>query len=113
MATDLGIGGKRPVERGRVPEVEAPEVVDEVAAGQDQYALVAEGRELPAERVVMPAGLARVHAELDDRDVRRGVHRNQHAPGPVVEAAERVEADALARDERGDARGERRFPGRG
>jgi hypothetical protein len=87
--------------------------VHDVAAGEHEHALVAQRRELPRERVVVRAGQARVHAELHDRHVGAGIHRDEHAPGAVVETALRVESDALGCDQRRDPCGERRFAGRG
>ena len=62
------------------------QVVHDVAAGHNQYALLTQGLQLLAQRQMFGRRAAVVHAELDDRNVRRPKHRLQNTPGPMIQA---------------------------
>ena len=99
--------------RGLGPaEVGRAQVVDDVAAAQDQHALVAQGGQALAGFVVPAVGLAAIDAELDDRHVGVRIHRPQHAPGAMVQAARRVLDHDIGRQELADPRRQGRIAGR-
>ena len=60
--------------------------VGEEAAPDDQHALVAQRRQAPPDFEEVPRVEVR-HRQLEDRDVRVGVHRLERHPRPVVESA--------------------------
>ena len=109
MRPDLGVAAARPGERCRIAEVELPQVVHDVAAGHHQHAFIAQRRKLPRKLVVISAGPARVHAELNHGNVGFRIHRDEHAPGAVVEPAARVEPQASLPTSSSDAPRERGF----
>ena len=73
------------------------QVVDDVAAAQDQHALVAQRRERAADGEVLRRREPRVDAELDHRDVGGRAQVQEHAPRAVVEAPVGVDGGAVAR----------------
>ena len=80
-----------PIERARtaLAPCVCMQVVDDVAAADDEHALVAQGRK-PLAQLIMESGrLGLVDAELHDRDVRLGEYVSQHRPCPVVEPPSR------------------------
>jgi hypothetical protein len=97
------VAANGPVVGLRIREADHAQVVDDVPAGQDEHALVAKRRELLRQRVVERAGHMCVETQLDDRDVRVGVHRDQHAPGAVIEPALQIEARTVGREQLGSS----------
>lgn len=51
--SEFAVAALRPVQRLRVMEAEQRQVVDDVAAGEYQHMLIAQRRELAADRVVV------------------------------------------------------------
>ena len=62
------------------------QVVDDVAAADDQHPVPAQRRQPRAQFEVVVPGLGRVDGQLHHRDVGRGEHMRQDRPGSVVEA---------------------------
>src|SRR5450759_4141120 len=97
---------------GELP-VHPAEVVHDIAAGDDENAMLAQRRQLGAEFEVVVEALVGVDAQLHDRDgrVRKGVHK--HRPGAVVDApAVEVRADPGRVDDVAHLRRQLREPGR-
>ena len=80
--------------------------MNDVAASDDEDAFIAQVRQFLAEREVEFRALYDVEAELQHRDIRRGIHMPEDRPGPVIEAPEfivwvdgrvrRIAADAFS-----------------
>src|SRR5450759_685786 len=97
---------------GELP-VHPAEVVHDIAAGDDENAMLAQRRQLGAEFEVVVEALVGVDAQLHDRAgrVRKGVHK--HRPGAVVDApAVEVRADPGRVDDVAHLRRQLREPGR-
>src|SRR6185369_13387159 len=62
------------------------EVVDEIAAPDDQHSLVAQTGESLCSVVVEARGLRFVDAELYDGDIRLRKDVAEHRPGPVIQS---------------------------
>ena len=82
-------------------------VVHEVAAADDQYALVPKGRQFPADIEMKLGWLRLIDAELDDRNVGRGINVLEHGPCAVIEAPGIVEHHVEGREQALDAARER------
>jgi len=76
----------RPVERriGLAP-LHPPEVVDDIAAAEQEHATIPQGREPGRELQVVLQGSQRIDRQLDDGDVGLRVEVRQHAPGSMVQ----------------------------
>ncbi len=98
------IGPRRAV---RGSEIDAGEVVHDVAAADDEHALLPERREGLGQRVMPRGGLAAVEAELHYGDLRLRIHRQEYAPRAVIEATGFVEVRATG-EHGGDAAGKGR-----
>jgi hypothetical protein len=93
--------------------VDPPQVVDNVAAGDDQDAAVAQRCQLGPELEVIVERLRRVDRQLDDGDVGVGERVDENRPGPVIDPpAVGVEADPRGLDDLRDLLGKLRIPGR-
>ena len=83
---DRGVKGIRPVKAVLFVPVDAAQVVDDVAAGEDQHPLAAQGRKSPADSVMLGGLQAAVDAQLHDGDVGLRKDPAQDRPGAVVNA---------------------------
>src|SRR5256885_8584129 len=88
------------------------QVVNDVAAADDQHAFVAQRREMRTERVMKRRRLRGVDRELHDRHVRFRKRMLEHRPGAMVEAPGLIEADVDGREELAYASGECGVAGR-
>ena len=62
------------------------EIVHEIAAADDEHALVPKWRQLPADLKMERRGLGLVDAELHDGNVGSRINVSQHGPCTVIEA---------------------------
>ncbi len=69
-----------------VAPLDAPQVVNHVAAGDDHHALIEQRRQPRPQVEVIVHRLRRVDGELNHRDIGLGVEMGEHAPGAVVDA---------------------------
>jgi hypothetical protein len=88
-----------------------PQVVHEVAGGQDEHPLVAQRRELAAELEQLLLAHQHRHRDLQHGDVGGGEHPHQRAPGAVVDPAVAAPDREPRADEPLDAVGQLRRAG--
>ena len=86
-----GVEFNRPVKRpGIIGEVDPSQVMDDIAAADDENAFAAQVFEFFTKREMKCRTLNEVEAELDYGDIRCGIHVLQDRPSPMVETPEFV-----------------------
>ena len=86
QVADLGVEPLGPIEPSLAPaEVEHRQVVDDVAAGDDEHAVVTQWCEALTKLEVVRRRLAGIDRELHDRNVSVGVQVTEHAPCSVIQ----------------------------
>ncbi len=113
-ARHLGVEAPGPRVRVQRTRIEQAQVVDDVAAAQDQDTLVAQTRQGLADLVMFGRAAAKVETELQHRDVGLGIEEFEDAPGPVIQApAVQVGAGAEGGEPGLQRLGQGRIAGRG